>query len=65
MTLSVARGAASPSGMGAEGSMAAIVIRKADGMSGRAGIATSPEGTSRPYMAMGMSAVILCTVWGM
>jgi hypothetical protein len=63
MTLRVARGTtpSSPSGS-AEGSMAAMVMRNAEGMSGRALMATSPAGTSRPYMAMGMRAIAVSGV---
>jgi trimeric autotransporter adhesin len=54
MTLSVARGTAPSSPSGSTlGSMAAMVMRKAEGISELAGIMTSPQGTSRPNMAIG------------
>jgi hypothetical protein len=61
MTLRVARGTALGSSVGsasALGSMAAMVIRKAEGMSDVAGIMTSPQGTSRPNMAIGIIALM-------
>lgn len=49
MSFKVARGTASSSPSGsADGSMAAIVMRNAEGMSDLAGIGMSPQGTSRP-----------------